>query len=62
MLPALFRETEAAGGDDREACSVRALVYDTAAALLHRVGESGLAWTAADRALAAASSQAVPNW
>jgi len=26
MLPALIRETEAAGGDDREACSVRALV------------------------------------
>jgi hypothetical protein len=52
MLPALIRETEAAGGDDREA--VRALVYDTAVALLHRVGESGLAWTAADRALAAA--------
>jgi len=28
---------------------VRALVYDTAAALLHRVGETSLAWTAADR-------------
>jgi len=25
MLPALISETEAAGGDDREACSVRAL-------------------------------------
>lgn len=37
MLPALIRETEAAGGDDREACSVRTLIYDTAATLLHRV-------------------------
>jgi len=61
MLPALIRETEAAGGDDREACSVRALVYDTAAALLHRVGESGLAWTAADRALAAAELSGRPE-
>ncbi len=36
LLPALIRETEQAGrtpgGDSREACSVRALVYDTAAA------------------------------
>jgi transcriptional regulator with XRE-family HTH domain len=61
MLPALIRETEAAGGDDREACSVRALVYDTAAALLHRVGETSLAWTAADRALAAAGQSGCPE-
>jgi transcriptional regulator with XRE-family HTH domain len=61
MLPALIRETEAAGGDDREACSVRALVYDTAAALLHRVGQSGLAWAAADRALAAAEQSGRPE-
>jgi transcriptional regulator with XRE-family HTH domain len=61
MLPALIRETEAAGGDDREACSVRALVYDTAAALLHRVGETSLAWTAADRALAAAEQSGRPE-
>ena len=58
MLPALIREAEAAGRkpgeDSREAYSIRALVYDTAAALLHRVGESGLAWMAADRALSAA--------
>lgn len=58
VLPALISETEQASrtadGGSREACSVRALVYDTAAALLHRVGESGLAWTAADRALSAA--------
>jgi hypothetical protein len=62
MLPALIRETEAgAGGNDREACSVRALVYDTAAALLHRVGETSLAWTAADRALAAAEQSGRPE-
>ena len=42
-------------------CAVRALVYDTAAALLHRVGESGLAWTAADRALAAAEQSGRPE-
>jgi hypothetical protein len=61
MLPALIRETEAAGGDDREACSVRALVYDTAAALLHRVGEPSLAWTAADRARATAKQSGRPE-
>ena len=61
MLPALISDTEAAGGDDREACSVRALVYDTAAALLHRVGETSLAWTAADRALAAAEQSGRPE-
>jgi transcriptional regulator with XRE-family HTH domain len=65
LLPALIRETEqvgrAPGGDSREACSVRALVYDTAAALLHRVGESGLAWSAADRALSAAERSGRPE-
>ena len=65
MLPALIREAEtagcAAGGDSREACSVRAMVYDTAAALLHRVGVSSLAWTAADRALAAAEQSGRPE-
>lgn len=65
MLPALIREAEAvgrgAGSGSREACSVRALVYDTTAALLHRVGESGLAWTAADRALAAAEQSRRPE-
>jgi len=61
MLPALIRETEAAGRGRREACSVRALVYDTAAALLHRVGETSLAWTAADRALAAAEQSGRPE-
>jgi transcriptional regulator with XRE-family HTH domain len=61
MLPALIREAEAAGGDDQEACSVRVLVYDTTAALLHRVGETSLAWTAADRALAAAEQSGRPE-
>ena len=37
------------------------MVYDTAAALLHRVGVSSLAWTAADRALAAAEQSGRPE-
>jgi hypothetical protein len=40
--------------DERDVAEVRAAVYDTAAALLNRVGEPLLAWTAADRALSAA--------
>jgi len=54
-LPALIIEAEAAsravGLDNPQMCAVRALVYDTAAALLNRVGETVLAWAAADRAL-----------
>ena len=61
MLPALIRQAETAGGDAPEACAVRARVYDTTAALLHRVGEPGLAWTAADRALAAAEKSGRPE-
>lgn len=61
MLPALIRETETEGGDDPGACAVRARVYDTTAALLHRVGEPDLAWTAADRALAAAEQSGRPE-
>jgi transcriptional regulator with XRE-family HTH domain len=41
-------------------CRVRALVYDTAAALLNRVGEPSLAWTAADRAMSAAEYSGEP--
>ena len=41
-------------------CAVRALVYDATAALLSRVGEHALAWTAADRALAAAENSGEP--
>lgn len=36
------------------------MVYDTAAALLHRVGEEALAWAAADRAMAAAGQSGKP--
>ena len=59
LLPALIRDVEAAsritGPASRAACEVRALVYDTAAALLNRVGEPFLAWAAADRAMSAAT-------
>lgn len=41
-------------------CRLRALVYDTTAALLSRVGEHALAWTAADRAMAAAEISGDP--
>ena len=41
-------------------CQVRALVYDIAAALLNRVGEPSLAWTAADRAMSAAEYSGEP--
>jgi len=55
VLPALIIQAEAAsraaGLDNPQMCAVRALVYDTAAALLNRVGETALAWAAADRAL-----------
>jgi transcriptional regulator with XRE-family HTH domain len=58
ILPGLIRDTEAAaclkGSASAEVWQVRARVYDTAAALLSRVGEPLLAWAAADRARAAA--------
>jgi transcriptional regulator with XRE-family HTH domain len=41
-------------------CEVRVLVYDATAALLNRVGEPSLAWTAADRALSAAEYSGEP--
>ncbi|GAA0972785.1 helix-turn-helix transcriptional regulator [Nocardiopsis tropica] len=57
-LPRLIRDVEAAArsrGADRPAvCSARAMVYNTAAAVLRRVGAKDLAWQAADRAMAAA--------
>jgi transcriptional regulator with XRE-family HTH domain len=57
-LSRLIREAEAAAhtpGSDRPAvCSARAMVYNTTAALLRRVGEKDLAWQAADRAMSAA--------
>jgi transcriptional regulator with XRE-family HTH domain len=63
-LPALVRDAEAAarapGGTSPDACETRAIVYDTAAALLHRVGEPALAWAAADRAMTAAEQSGRP--
>lgn len=59
MPPALIRDAETAarapGGGSPAACEARAMVYDTAAALPHRVGEHALAWAAADRAMTAAA-------
>jgi DNA-binding XRE family transcriptional regulator len=64
MLPGLIRRTEAAslaaGADDQDMCGVRVMVYDTAAALLKRVGEPTLAWTAADRAMHSARQSGRP--
>lgn len=64
ILPMLVREAETAnrvaGLDNPAMCAVRALVYDTAAALLNRVGETALAWAAADRAMAAAEQSGRP--
>lgn len=64
LLPALIRDVEAAsraaGADHLELRRIRARVYDTTAALLNRVGEYALAWTAADRAIAAAEQSGQP--
>ena len=58
ILPGLIRGVEtaacSAGAASPDVCGVRVLVYDTAAALLSRVGEPFLAWAAADRARSAA--------
>jgi hypothetical protein len=65
ILPGLIREAEissrAAGPDDPGMCGARVLVYDTAAAMLNRVGEPTLAWMAADRAMAAARQSGRPE-
>ena len=64
LLPRLIRDVEAAsqpdGGTNRQMCRARALVYDTTATLLNRVGEHSLAWVAADRAVTAAAQAADP--
>jgi hypothetical protein len=64
LLPGLISDTEAAsraaGPDHPEFCTARAQVYDTTAALLSRVGEHSLAWTAADRAMWAAEQSGQP--
>jgi transcriptional regulator with XRE-family HTH domain len=58
ILPGLICGVETAvgsvGAASPDACGVRVLVYDTAAALLSRVGEPFLAWAAAERAMSAA--------
>jgi hypothetical protein len=58
ILPGLIHAVETVafsiGAAEPAACRVRVLVYDTAAALLSRVGEPFLAWAAADRARSAA--------
>ena len=63
-MPGLIRAVEAAAriadSGSPAACAVRAQVYDTAAALLSRVGEPFLAWAAADRAMFAAEQSGDP--
>jgi transcriptional regulator with XRE-family HTH domain len=60
LLPGLIRDVAATSSGAPEACRARALVYDTTTALLNRVGEYGLAWVAADRAVAAATQSGEP--
>jgi transcriptional regulator with XRE-family HTH domain len=64
LLPRLIRSVETASRTHGPAvpavCEVRALAYDTAAALLNRIGEPALAWTAADRAMSAAECSGEP--
>lgn len=64
LLPGLIRDIETASQFSARGapavCEVRALVYDTAAALLNRVGEPFLAWAAADRAMSAAAYSGEP--
>ncbi len=64
ILPGLIRGVETAvrttGTASPAACAVRARVYDTAAALLSRVGQPFLAWAAADRAMFAADQSGDP--
>jgi transcriptional regulator with XRE-family HTH domain len=59
MLPALIRGVETAArtcprGDSIMVAKCRSQVYQATAMILSRVGETGLAWTAADRAVTAA--------
>ena len=59
LLPGLITSAERAGltkngGDRRSALTLTALVYQSAAMILSRVGEADLAWTAADRSFSAA--------
>ena len=59
MLPALIRGVETAArtcprGDSITVTRCRSQIYQATAMVLSRVGETGLAWTAADRAMTAA--------
>jgi transcriptional regulator with XRE-family HTH domain len=61
LLPGLIiaaeRASQARNGNDRRAAhTLRALVYQSVAMTLNRVGEAELAWTAADRSLSAAQA------
>ena len=64
LLPRLIRSAEAAsratGPAAPSTCAIRRDVYDLTAALLNRVGEPGLAWAAADRAMLAAECSGDP--
>jgi transcriptional regulator with XRE-family HTH domain len=64
ILPRLIGDVEtaarSAGTANPDAWEVRVLVYDTAAALLSRIGEPFLAWAAADRAMSAAECSGDP--
>jgi transcriptional regulator with XRE-family HTH domain len=64
ILPGLICGVETAvrtaGTASPAAWEVRVLVYDTAAALLSRIGEPFLAWAAADRAMSAAEYSGDP--
>jgi hypothetical protein len=64
VLPSIIRDAEALGrvtGPGHPAASeARCLAYDAVAALLSRVGEKTLAWTAADRAMSAAEQSGQP--
>jgi transcriptional regulator with XRE-family HTH domain len=62
-LAGLIRDVEAAtrlSGHSATMSEIRALTYDAKAALLARTGDKALAWTAADRALAAAEMSGNP--
>lgn len=59
MLPALIRGVEMAvrtcpSRDELAVSTVRSQIYQATAMVLNRVGEPELAWTTADRAMAAA--------
>ena len=65
LLPGLIDAVEearlsCASADRRTADTVRALVYHSVTMTLSRVGEAELAWTAADRSLAAAEAAERP--